>query len=193
YDGHVTDGMYAYLWRGKASSKPESAKLSHINVAPYAVDPTEVTSVELDKDDLNLIVGQSERIVPTILPQNQFTYSNVTWSSSDDSVLTVDKHGVVTGHTKGNATITVTTEDKKHTATRNVIVNDAVLADNIIINSPETINDGTLSATVGDEIVIDAVLSNDATDNRLIYTSSNPEVAVFLGEAVETANPGQIG
>ncbi|WP_058306261.1 glycosyl hydrolase 53 family protein [Gracilibacillus massiliensis] len=191
YDGHVSDGMLAYLWRGKASSKEESGKVSHNSADAYSVEPTSVTGVELDEADLELVTGESQRLVPTIKPVEQFTYSNVSWSSSDESIATVDKHGIVTGVNPGISTITVKTEDGGFTASRNVKVDEQVLASDLTIKSPE-VSDQLITATVGEHINIDAEIGNDASDNRLIFTSSDPEVASFLGEAVEAVTSGHL-
>ena len=49
-----------------------------------------VTKVELDKTSLTLDVNQSETLTATITPSNA-TNPNVTWSSNDKSVATVEK------------------------------------------------------------------------------------------------------
>jgi uncharacterized protein YjdB/fibronectin type 3 domain-containing protein len=191
YDGHASDGLYAYLWRGKASSKPLSGKLSHSEVSStYAVEPTRVTGVELAANDLNLTVGFSEKIVPTVKPIDQFTYTNINWTTSDSSVAAVNGSGVVTGMKAGEATVTATTKDGGFTATRKVVVAPPVLAGNILLAAPVLDVNQSISGIVGDRIKIQTGLSNKPSDNRLIYTSSNPEVASFLGEAAEKKLPG---
>lgn len=42
------------------------------------------------------------------------TGQDITWSSSNESIATVNKEGIVTGMNKGDATITATTADGKH-------------------------------------------------------------------------------
>lgn len=48
--------------------------------------------------------------------------AGILWSSSDDSVVSVDSNGVMTPHEKGTATITAKTVDGGHTATVKVTV-----------------------------------------------------------------------
>ena len=73
-----------------------------------------VTSVSLDKANLELTEGETAQLTATVLPDNA-TNKNVTWSTSDASVATVE-NGVVRATGRGTATITVTTEDGGFTA-----------------------------------------------------------------------------
>ena len=79
-----------------------------------------VTKVELNKTSLTLNVGDEENLIPTITPDNA-TNKNVTWSSDDEAVATVED-GKVTAVGAGKATITVTTEDGNKTASCTVTV-----------------------------------------------------------------------
>lgn len=81
-----------------------------------------VTSVSLNKDSLTLDVGGTATLTATITPSNA-TNQNVTWSSDNESVATVDTNGKVTAVAPGTATITVTTVDGGKTATCAVTVN----------------------------------------------------------------------
>lgn len=95
-----------------------------------------VTGVTLDKDTLTLTAGGTTgSLTATVAPDNA-TNKNVTWSSSNTDVATVDANGVVTPKAAGTATITVTTEDGNNTATCTVTVQAAL--------SNLTINHGTL-------------------------------------------------
>lgn len=87
----------------------------------YPIINIPVTSVALDQEELSLVAGENETLTASILPlvaSNQ----KVTWTSSDDTVATVDENGVVTAVSAGAAVITVTTEDGGLTATCTVAV-----------------------------------------------------------------------
>jgi uncharacterized protein YjdB len=71
---------------------------------------TKVESITLDKTEGILNVGNTVTITATVAPE-EATNSAVTWSSSDESVATVDETGKVTAVAVGNATITATSED----------------------------------------------------------------------------------
>ncbi len=69
-----------------------------------------VTGVELNRTTLSLDAGKSETLTATVNPDNA-TYKGVSWSSSDESVATVDGNGTVTGKKAGTATITAVSVD----------------------------------------------------------------------------------
>ena len=69
-----------------------------------------VTGVSLNKTELTLTEGNSETLTATVEPDNA-TNQNVTWSSSDGAVATVDANGNVTAVGEGNTTITATAAD----------------------------------------------------------------------------------
>ncbi len=74
-----------------------------------------VSSVSLNKNATELLVGSTEALTATVLPNNA-TNKSVTWTSSNTSVATVS-NGTITAVATGNATITVTTVDGSKTTT----------------------------------------------------------------------------
>ena len=90
------------------------------------VDPSQVvhvSGVSLNASSLSLAAGATSTLIPALTPSNA-TDKSVTWSSSDQSVATVDAQGVVTAVSAGTATITVTTSDGGHMAACEVTVRD---------------------------------------------------------------------
>ncbi len=79
------------------------------------------TGVSLNKSSILLAANGTETLVPTVAPADA-TYKDVTWSSLDESVATVDNNGVVTGVNEGATTITVETQDGHLTASCTVTV-----------------------------------------------------------------------
>ena len=87
----------------------DGGKLTGENIPTEGV-VYKVTEVKLDKTNLALDVGKSETLTATITPSNA-TNQNVTWSSDNQNVATVE-NGIVTAIKAGTATITATVDGK---------------------------------------------------------------------------------
>jgi glucosylceramidase len=80
------------------------------------VTPIAVTGVSVSPTTANIAVNTTSQLVATVAPTNA-TNKNVTWSSNNTSVATVNSNGLVTGVAQGTAIITVTTISGGKTAT----------------------------------------------------------------------------
>ncbi len=138
-----------------------------------------VTEVKLDKDSLTLDVGGSENLAATITPSNA-TNKNVTWSSDNQNVATVE-NGKVTAVGAGKATITVTTEDGNKTATCAVTVNP-------ISVTGVTLDQSALPISVGGSAELKAnVTPENATNKTVTWSSDNTAVATVDASGKVTA------
>lgn len=70
---------------------------------------TKVEQIALNKTEGVLTVGNSVTVTATVTPDNA-TNATVNWTSSDETVATVDSNGKVTAVAVGSATITATSE-----------------------------------------------------------------------------------
>jgi len=82
---------------------------------PANPDEIAVISVSINKNSTSIIEGNSETLVPTVLPINA-TNPKLVWDSSDPNVATVNENGKVTAVAEGNCNITVSTVDGNYTA-----------------------------------------------------------------------------
>jgi cellulase/cellobiase CelA1/aryl-phospho-beta-D-glucosidase BglC (GH1 family) len=82
-----------------------------------------VTGVTVAPARVSIDAGASRTLTATVSPANA-TNKNVTWTSSDPGVATVDAAGGVTGVAAGGATITVITADGGFTASGDVTVSE---------------------------------------------------------------------
>lgn len=138
-----------------------------------------VTEVKLDKDSLTLDVGGSENLAATITPSNA-TNKNVTWSSDNQNVATVE-NGKVTAVGAGKATITVTAEDGNKTATCAVTVNP-------ISVTGVTLDQSALPISVGGSAELKAnVTPENATNKTVTWSSDNTAVATVDASGKVTA------
>ncbi len=83
--------------------------------------PVPVTGIALDRETASIGTGETLTLTPIFSPETA-TNKNVTWSSSDRTVATVE-NSIVTPLKKGTTTITVTTEDGGFSASCLVTVN----------------------------------------------------------------------
>ena len=83
----------------------------------YGENSASAPGVTLNKKSASVKKDGTITLTATVTPAD----AAITWSSSDESVATVS-NGVVTGVAPGNATITVTTEDRKYAASCMVTV-----------------------------------------------------------------------
>ena len=83
--------------------------------------PKPATNIKLNKSETTIYTGNTETLVATVEPSD--TTDTVVWTSSKESVATVDNTGKVTAVAPGTATITAKAGDK--TATCTVTVENA--------------------------------------------------------------------
>ncbi len=120
----VAPGNYAvgFIFR---SAYNYGENLVTFTVVPATVTvkakPVPVTGIALDRKTASIGTGESLTLTPIFSPETA-TNKNVTWSSSDKTVATVE-NGIVTPLKKGTTTITVTTEDGGFSASCVVTVN----------------------------------------------------------------------
>lgn len=101
------------------------------------IDEVAATGVTLNENNKTLKTEETFQLTATVAPDNA-TNKNVTWSSSDENIATVDENGNIKAIAKGTVTITVTTADGGHTATCNVTVEETQQGEKIFINDTDS-------------------------------------------------------
>lgn len=151
-----------------------------------------VTSVTLNKTSLSLVENETYTLTYTVKPSNASDKS-VTWKSSNASVATVSNSGKVTAIKKGNAVITVKTNDGGYTAECEVTVSSQSVEDKITLNSPSSNN---VSYEANDYAISfsSANAWNASSDSDWITinpdsgTSGNNSISVKIAKNTSTAN-----
>ena len=146
------------------------------NIKPYyanengeiqdAILTVKVTGVTIDQSSIIFNIDASITLTATVTPENAADKS-VTWSSSNESVATVEQNGKISAVAAGEATITVTTTDGGKTATCKVTV----------VKKAGAISYTTTSV---DKTFGDANFTNELTktgDGTVTYSSSDTQVA----------------
>lgn len=136
-----------------------------------------VTGISLNKNSLKLNTTETETLIATVLPENA-TNKNVTWSSNNESVITVD-NGKLVPISAGTARIQATTEDGKYSAYCNITV--------VVPVAEITLNKNTLLLGVGkSEQLIATINPDDASNQNLVWTSSNSDLATVSQSGLVT-------
>ena len=90
-----------------------------------------VTSVSINSDaSTTMQIGSTQQLTAAVAPANA-TNQNVTWSSSNEQVLTVSETGLVTAVGAGSASITATVDDKSNgvkTASVTIMVEELTMS-----------------------------------------------------------------
>jgi len=139
---------------------------------------TEISSIALNKNSLFIYEGEKEPLTVIISPEAG-TNKNVTWSSSDDDIVSVE-NGVITGVSIGTATITATSTNGK-SASCTVTVGKKVT--HVFLNKT------TITLNVGvTESLFATTIPADATNKEVVWSSSDENVASVSSGGVVTAN-----
>jgi len=114
------NGMVAAIGQGNARITVTTVDGARTAASEISVIAVPVRAVALAPSSANISAGTSQQLTATIEPAG--ANKNVTWSSSNTSVATVNTEGLVTGIRAGTATITVRTADGGRTATSIITV-----------------------------------------------------------------------
>lgn len=161
---------------GKDTSAPGSTE------QPFVREPslrTSVTAINLDKTAATISVGETDLLLPTVLPQDADNKA-VIWSSSAKNIATVDSTGNVNAVSEGTAIITATTVDGNKTAncTVTVVKPSIVSIDDLIANVtqndnyylPSTVTANTSSGTTREvEVAWNPSKANTAIIGTFIF------------------------
>lgn len=166
----------------RATAKDGSGKYAECSVTVEA--DKSVKNVSIAPTSVTLNNGESVTLSVTVTPSNAIN-KDVSWSSSNTSVAEVSQSGVVTAKSKGNATITATSDEDpsiKGQCVVSVIQSvTGISLSQIAIEMELDDSPVTLTATVSPV---------DANDKTMTWTSSNTAVATVTNGRVTPVAPG---
>ena len=151
-----------------------------------------VESVELDAQNVTLKIGETTTLTATITPDNA-TNKNVTWSSGNEDIATVDNGGKVTAQGVGETMITVTTEDGQKTAecVVTVIEKSDPEPEEIPVESVE-LDVQNVILKIGETTTLTATITPDnATNKNVTWSSENEDIASVNNGIVTAVGPGE--
>lgn len=173
-DGNIAsvdeNGLVTALASGSATITATTTDGSQLSVNCTIHVSLQVASIVLNETEATLSEGQTVQLSATVSPELADNKA-LRWSSSDESVATVDQTGLVTAVAQGNAVVTVSSTDGSDvSATCKITVTRPV--------SSITLSETEIVMSAGEYRILTATaIPSDATNKTLIWTSSNEAVA----------------
>ncbi|WP_305802689.1 polysaccharide lyase family 7 protein [Lutibacter sp. A80] len=138
-------------------------------------DDVSVTGVSISPASIDLVLGNTFQLNALVSPVSA-TNLNVSFSSSDNAVATVDANGLVKAISKGSAIITVATSEGGFTNSSTINVVEAAVGSNLALNKA-VIGTGTPD---GEHVV--ANLVDGLTSTRWSVSGFPQTATIDLGE-----------
>ena len=165
----------------KKTNKQEPAKTETTSESDDASDAdtteSQETAVQLTEffvvaSQNQVTKGETAQLTLTIKPDN-YPNKDVTWSSSNEAIATVDGNGLVTTHEVGTVTITATLKSDPAISSSVTIVVNPIKVSKITVNGygkDYLVKGNTVTLTT-------TVEPRDAANKSIVWSSSNEEVA----------------
>ena len=172
-ESNVDSSVYTQVYVTVTSSGGSTPTVSSVTVSPSALS-------------LDLNGTKTGTLTATVNGDNNPS-QDVTWSSSNTSIATVNSSGVVTAKAMGNVTITATSQqDGTKSGTCSVTVTDST-----VHVTGVTLNKNSTSIAVGGSETLTATVSpNNATNKSVTWTSSNTSVATVSNGTITPVATG---
>lgn len=168
----VNNGKITAVGVGTATIMVQGGKATPVLIEVNVRD--RITSIAFKETNVSLPVKQTKQLEVIITPDKDVN-TNLSFYSSDTSVVTVDANGLITGISEGKAMITCISEDlgKYHPITCNVTITKEV-----ILATAFTVDPLEKTIVVGEEFEITPIFTPENTlDQRVTYLSLNEEIA----------------
>lgn len=123
-----TKNTYYYYCVATNAAGSATSNVATVNVT----DPIQVTGISLLAPN-TMNVGTNAQCTVTITPDNA-TNKNVTWESSDVSIIDVDQNGNLTAKRTGTATITVKSVDGGQHVSKEIKVNASTSTNGTVVD-----------------------------------------------------------
>lgn len=147
------------------------SKTFSFKILPKRYQTVRVSEVLLDKTEIFLGVGNSEKLTATILPEDAQN-KTIIWKSSRKSVATVDEDGVVTAKKPGEVKIRAVSQDTGKTAVCSVTVE-------VIPVVSFSIKEDRINGGVGSkyQLTVEEIQPLGATLSTIMWESTASEIA----------------
>lgn len=200
YDGLMMDSIFEFL----CTENPETGKLYtsseaciaaqgvHGDIDPYgdAVliwagdeslimqdNPIPVESVQIDPGEWDMYINNTVALMPLVEPIDANRYS-VSWSSSDESIVSVDENGVATAHKEGVANVICTIEDNAPDEANTITAECTINVLGIMDASGIIFEADPITLFMGNEnfIVSAGAYPENASNQNILWASSDESI-----------------
>ncbi|NLZ80649.1 MAG: hypothetical protein GX913_02415 [Clostridiales bacterium] len=178
-DGKVTFKNVGTTTITAVYKNPSTSVTASASVTFEVINPITELELKLDDEtsDLKMKPGERVKFNVTMKPENPSNPDNITWVSSDPSVASVDKYGVVTAKSAGYTYVRAESSEtlygspvKAVSAFRKITVDQPVTG--------LTFESEAISMKRGSVIFLkDTIKPDNATDKSLEWSSSDEDVA----------------
>ena len=206
--------MDAYM-KAKAMYENALAEQNDVNLAMTILDEAlkelpenpipedvEVQSVKVTAEKTELKVGETTKAKAVITPENA-TDKSVTWTTSDETVVTVDKDGNITAKKAGKAEVIATSSNGKAGKVEITVVKEE--PEDVAVTEVKVTAEKT-ELKVGETTKAKAVITpENATDKSVTWTTSDETVVTVdkdgnitaknagKAEVIATSSNGKVG
>ncbi|MCD8044720.1 MAG: Ig-like domain-containing protein [Tannerellaceae bacterium] len=162
-----------------------------VDVSNTLVPARTITINSADNQE-EVFIGETLQLSASILPEDA-TYKTVKWTSSDETIATVDLKGVVTGVSTGGTTtmvtITATSLDGMQVmGSKEITVKQIVEPEEVNIDQAYSINNGYLFAIADKKVVLNyTTVPAISTTSLIEWETSNSSIAT-VNEGIVTFN-----
>ncbi len=169
--------IYGYL----GTCAKTYARVQGINFVSLGVKPFPAVAISLNKTAVS--VDEKDKVTLIASMATEDTTDTVVWSSSNEEVAKVSEAGVVTGVSKGTATITATTTLSGLKATCKVTV--------LRPSTKVTLNKKTVSIYRGDTYTLKETMTPEDTTDTVKWSSSDKGIATVKDGVVTAVDGGK--
>ena len=195
---------YANDWNPTLSTDLVSIKTLYGAIEGEIVPEIGAESIVLDKTNIELQVGQTDKIIATVLPE-YIVDKEVVFTSSDENIATVDENGNIEAKNVGTVTIVAKAGDVEAKCTVTVVklftemnIAPIILAKDVVIKVGDEFDaksyvkasdkeDGDLTSEV--EILENTVNTATAGEYKVVYKVTDSKGASATKTIKVTVNP----
>ena len=174
-NGAVRDTSYVTVYKTGTSTVSDGESIR---------TETYPESINILSESANLSVGTTSQLIAEVLPSN--TNQNISWSSSNSNVVTVDSNGLLTAKGVGTATIVAKTINNITDTCQVTVGNYSLNLRSILITTDYSV----LPIGSKKQLVV-AFNPSNATNKTVTWSSNNASVATVDSSGnVKAISPG---